>query len=79
MTKQNNKEGKFHYAWVILIVATLVLGVYVPIVNSLSNSWQIAVTNDLGFSRTAFSFLGTITQAVGVFSWAGCFAFPNKI
>ncbi len=62
-----NKEGRFHYAWVILIVATLVLGVYVPIVNSLSNTWQLAVTSDLGFSRTKFSFNTTITQAVGIF------------
>ncbi|MFM9413908.1 MFS transporter [Peptococcus simiae] len=61
------KETRFHYAWVILVVASLVLGVYVPIVNSLSNSWQLAVTQDLGFSRTAFSFTGTITQAVGIF------------
>lgn len=66
MTSTNNR-GKFHYAWVILIVATLVLGVYVPIVNSLSNTWQLAVTSDLGFSRTKFSFNTTITQAVGIF------------
>lgn len=62
-----NEQGRFHYAWVILIVATLVLGVYVPIVNSLSNTWQLAVTSDLGFSRTKFSFNTTITQAVGIF------------
>lgn len=67
MKRESNKEGGFHYAWVILIVAMMVLGVYVPVVNSLSNTWQIAVTEDLGFSRTAFSFTGTITQAVGIF------------
>ncbi len=67
MDNEIKREGGFHYAWVILVVAALVLGVYVPVVNSLSNSWQIAVTNDLGFSRTAFSFTGTITQAVGIF------------
>lgn len=67
MEDKLNKKGGFHYAWVILVVTTLTLGVYVPVVNSLSNSWQIAVTNDLGFSRTAFSFTGTITQAVGIF------------
>ena len=67
MDDKLNKKGGFHYAWIILVVTTLTLGVYVPVVNSLSNSWQIAVTNDLGFSRTAFSFTGTITQAVGIF------------
>ena len=67
MDNEIKREGGFHYAWVILVVATVVLGVYVPVVNSLSNSWQIAVTNGLGFSRTAFSFTGTITQAVGIF------------
>lgn len=67
MDNEIKREGGFHYAWVILVVATFVLGVYVPVVNSLSNSWQIAVTNELGFSRTAFSFTGTITQAVGIF------------
>lgn len=67
MKRESNREGSFHYAWVILIVAMMVLGVYVPVVNSLSNTWQIAVTEDLGFSRTAFSFTGTITQAVGIF------------
>lgn len=67
MKNEVKREGGFHYAWVILVVAALVLGVYVPVVNSLSNSWQIAVTDDLGFSRTAFSFTGTITQAVGIF------------
>lgn len=45
----------------------MVLGVFVPIVTSLSNSWQIAVTEDLEFSRTAYSISGTITQAVGIF------------
>lgn len=67
MKRESSKEGGFHYAWVILIVAMMVLGVYVPVVNSLSNTWQIAVTEDLSFSRTAFSFTGTITQAVGIF------------
>ncbi|WP_103981869.1 MFS transporter [Helcococcus massiliensis] len=62
-----NKERKFHYAWLILVVASIVLGVFVPIVNSLSNSWQIAVTQDLGFTRTDFSLIGTITQIIGVF------------
>lgn len=67
MDNEIKREGGFHYAWVILVVATFVLGVYVPVVNSLSNSWQIAVTGELGFSRTAFSFTGTITQTVGIF------------
>lgn len=67
MNTEQKQVKNFHYAWVILFVASLVLGVYVPIVNSLSNSWQLAVTQDLGFSRTAFSLTGTITQAVGIF------------
>lgn len=67
MKHKSNQKGGFHYAWVIMVVAMLVLGVYVPVVNALSNTWQIAVTEDLGFSRTAFSFTGTITQAVGIF------------
>ncbi len=67
MDNEIKKQGGFHYAWVILVVATLILGVYVPVVNSLSNSWQLAVTNDLGFSRTAFSLMGTITQSIGIF------------
>ena len=67
MNGELNQKSGFHYAWVIMVVAMLVLGVYVPVVNSLSNTWQIAVTEDLGFSRTAFSFTGTITQAVGIF------------
>lgn len=61
------KESKFHYAWIILAIATIVMGAFVPIVTSLSNTWQIVVTKELGFSRTAFSFSGTITQAVGIF------------
>lgn len=63
----NKKSGGIHYAWIILVISTLVLGIFVPIVTSLSNSWQIAVTEDLGFSRTAYSVSGTITQAVGIF------------
>ena len=39
MKKIKNKEEGFHYAWVILIVATLVLGMYVPAVLSLANTW----------------------------------------
>lgn len=62
-----SKKRNFHYAWVILGVATLVLATYVPIVTSLSNTWQIVVTEELGFSRTQFSLSGTITQAVGIF------------
>ena len=67
MEKNKNGKKSFHYAWVMLFVATLTLGVYVPIVNSLSNSWQLAVTKDLGFSRTAFSLGGTIAQSIGIF------------
>lgn len=60
-------KRRFHYAWVILGVATLVMATFVPIVTSLSNTWQIVVTEELGFSRTQFSLSGTITQAVGIF------------
>lgn len=67
MKNEIKSQGSFHYAWVILLVASLVLGVYVPVVNALSNSWQLAVTSELGFSRTAFSLTVTITQAVGIF------------
>ena len=67
MDNEIKREGGFHYAWVILVVATFVLGIYVPVVNSLSNSWQIPVTNGLGFSRTAFSFTGTIRRLWGFF------------
>lgn len=63
----SKRNGSIHYAWIILVVSAIVLGVFVPIVTSLSNSWQIAVTEDLGFSRTAYSIGGTITQAVGIF------------
>lgn len=62
-----SKNKKFHYAWIILALATIVMGTFVPIVTSLSNTWQIVVSKDLGFSRTAFSFSGTITQPVGIF------------
>lgn len=79
MKGKSNQKGGFHYAWVIMVVAMLVLGVYVPVVNALSNTWQIAVTEDLGFSRTAFSFTGTITQAVGDFSRPGDFGGPHEI
>lgn len=65
--KDNKNSGGIHYAWFILAISAIVLGVFVPIVTSLSNSWQIAVTEDLGFSRTAYSISGTITQAVGIF------------
>ena len=65
--KDNRNSGGIHYAWFILAISAIVLGVFVPIVTSLSNSWQIAVTQDLGFSRTAYSISGTITQAVGIF------------
>ena len=65
--KDNKNSGGIHYAWFILAVSAVVLGLFVPIVTSLSNSWQIAVTEDLGFSRTAYSISGTITQAVGIF------------
>lgn len=65
--KDNKNGGGIHYAWFILAISAIVLGVFVPIVTSLSNSWQIAVTQDLGFSRTAYSISGTITQAVGIF------------
>lgn len=65
--KDNKNGGGIHYAWFILAISAIVLGVFVPIVTSLSNSWQIAVTEDLGFSRTAYSISGTITQAVGIF------------
>lgn len=65
--KDNKNGGGIHYAWFILAISAVVLGVFVPIVTSLSNSWQIAVTEDLGFSRTAYSISGTITQAVGIF------------
>lgn len=65
--KDNKNGGAIHYAWFILAISAVVLGVFVPIVTSLSNSWQIAVTEDLGFSRTAYSISGTITQAVGIF------------
>lgn len=65
--KDNRNSGGIHYAWFILAISAIVLGVFVPIVTSLSNSWQISVTEDLGFSRTAYSISGTITQAVGIF------------
>ncbi len=67
MINKNKAYRNIHYAWVILIVAFLVLSIYVPVVNSLTNIWQIAVINDLGFSRTEFSLSTTITQAIGIF------------
>lgn len=67
MTKNKNSSGGFHYAWIILIATILILGTYMPIVTSLANKWQIFVTTDLGFSRSAFSVNTTIVQAVGIF------------
>ncbi|OFL64520.1 hypothetical protein HMPREF2758_03620 [Facklamia sp. HMSC062C11] len=67
MSHNKRSSFKVHYAWVILLAATLILAVYAPIVNSLSNTWQIAVTQDLGFSRSQFSLNTTIVQAVGIF------------
>lgn len=68
MAKKNTGRNKFHYAWVILIVAILILGSFMPAVTSLANKWQIPVTSDLGFSRSAFSLNSTIVQAVGIFT-----------
>lgn len=65
--KDNKNSGGISYSWLILSISAIVLGVFVPIVTSLSNSWQIAVTEDLEFSRTAYSISGTIIQAVGIF------------
>ncbi|AMB99518.1 hypothetical protein AWM75_05685 [Aerococcus urinaehominis] len=67
MTNTHQSGKKFHYAWIILFAATIILATYMPAVTSLFNKWQIAVTEDLGFSRSAFSLNTTIVQAVGIF------------
>ncbi|MGX7092191.1 MFS transporter [Hutsoniella sourekii] len=68
MNQTNNKQGGLHFAWIILLATILVLGIFMPIVTSLANLFQISVTQDLGFSRSAFSLNTTITQAVGIFT-----------
>lgn len=67
MTKKQERHS-IHFAWIILVVAVLILGSYMPAAASLANKWQIPVTEDLGFSRSAFSLNSTIVQAVGIFT-----------
>jgi len=61
------KNKKFFYGWGIVFGCVLITSTIVPVVMSLSNKFLIPVTKEMGISRSAFSMISTILQALGIF------------
>lgn len=57
-----------HYHWVIAAVAFLQLFIYGGATNNFSSYHMLPVTEELGFSRTAFALGGSVRSIVGMLS-----------
>lgn len=60
-------EGKLYQGWLVVIGCLLITMTMVPPIMALSNKYLIYVTEDLGISRSAFTFANTILQGLGIF------------
>ena len=60
------KKGMF-YGWWMVVGCVIITATTVPLVMSCANIYLIPVTEDMGISRTEFSLIATILQALGIF------------
>ncbi|MCP1102959.1 OFA family oxalate/formate antiporter-like MFS transporter [Aequitasia blattaphilus] len=60
------KEKKIFYGWFIVIGCILITCTMVPLIMALSNKFLISITTDMGISRSAFTLVNTIVQALGI-------------
>ena len=63
MTEQ---KGMF-YGWWMVIGCVVITCTSVPLIMACSNIYLIPVTEDMGISRTEFSLIATVLQALGIF------------
>lgn len=61
------KEKKLFYGWWVVFGCMLITATMVPPIVALSNKYLIQVTTDMGISRSSFSLVNTILQALGIF------------
>jgi len=61
------EKKKFFYGWWVVIGCMMITTTMVPPVMALSNKYLIQVTAELGITRSAFSFISTILQGLGIF------------
>ncbi len=61
------KENKIFYGWWIVLGCVLITCTVVPLVMALSNQYLLQVTKEMNISRSSFSFINTILQALGIF------------
>lgn len=61
------KSSKIFYGWWVVFGCVLITSTMVPVVMSLSNKFLIPVTKEMNISRSAFSLISTILQALGIF------------
>lgn len=61
------KKNKIFYGWWIVLGCVLITSTIVPVVMALSNKFLIPITEEMNISRSSFSFISTILQALGIF------------
>lgn len=61
------KKGKIFYGWWVVLGCILITCTMVPPIMALSNKYLIAVTSDMGISRSSFSLANTILLGLGIF------------
>ncbi|HAQ40398.1 MAG TPA: MFS transporter [Clostridiales bacterium] len=61
------QKSKIFYGWWIVLGCMLITSTMVPVVMALSNKFLIPVTQDMNISRSSFSLISTILQALGIF------------
>lgn len=61
------QKGKVFYGWWIVLGCMLITSTMVPVVMALSNKFLIPVTQAMDISRSSFSLISTILQALGIF------------
>ena len=60
------KFGKVHYAWVICACCFIIMVFTSPLVNALASHYLLAVTQELGISRSAFTLTSTLVAVCGM-------------
>jgi MFS family permease len=61
------KKNKIFYGWWVVLGCVLITSTIVPVVMALSNKFLIPITEEMNISRSSFSFISTILQALGIF------------
>ncbi|MGO5052511.1 MFS transporter [Lachnospiraceae bacterium LCP25S3_G4] len=61
------KKGKIFYGWWIVLGCMVITSTMVPLVMALSNKFLIQITEEMNITRSSFTLVSTILQALGIF------------